>query len=128
MFNAIVFSWFLAFGWAPGYDSCVPTGYDVFNAQNQAIVSEAGFDLKIDRFTAFVNVNADYVYNNENDQYDFPLLTGGLVGAKVDLFKGVSINATQEIKQVMCSNADDVSKGTVNGRTKVFIKIEGTVR
>jgi hypothetical protein len=124
MFPAIIFSWFLAFGYVPTQSDCVEEKLSMLNQSRIATVAEIGINADIARFSIYGSIE-NYQYFGDNVLF-YPFRADYVAGASFRLTDNIKIIAEHECDHpVVCSPYGDFQSTYISSETKIMLRIEG---
>lgn len=125
MLNALVFSWFLTFGWVPQQDSVVGNQVASLEQSRTATVSEIGVSAEIDRMFIFGASVESFQYFNTAFSY-LPYRADYKIFGEIKLNSFTSVIAEHEcdhpVKYVIGAHEQESYMASA---TKIYIKFGG---
>ena len=124
MFSALVFSWFLSFGYVPIQSNCIGDTLSGLDSSRIATVVEIGMSVNFYRLGVYGSIE-NYQYVGEGG-YFYPFRADYKAGASLRITDHVKIIAEHECDHpVVFSNNTKLQSTYMSAETRVMVRIEG---
>lgn len=124
MFSAIVFSWFLSFGYIPLQSDCVGETLSELDSERIATVAELGISADFYRLDVYGSIE-NYQYVSGKGTF-YPFRADYVAGASLRITDNVKIIAEHECDHpVVCSPQGVLQSTYLSAETRVMVRIDG---